>query len=82
MLDPLVSSPPPSPSTSYPIPNYDLPIALRKGKCQCVHRISSFCTYNRLSSQPCSFIASLDSISLPNICQEALSNPDWRSAIT
>ena len=34
-----------------------------------------------MSSQSCSFIASLDSISLPNTFQEALSHPDWRNAM-
>ena len=48
---------------------------------QCVHPISSFCTYNQLSSHSYSFIASLYSISLPNTFQEALSHPGWRSAI-
>ena len=79
--NPPVSSPPPAASTSDPIPDDDLPIALRKGRRQCVHLISSFCTYNQLSSQYCSFIASLDSISLSNTFQEALSLPGWRSAM-
>ena len=34
-----------------------------------------------MSSFSCSFIASLDSISLPNTVCEALSHPGWRSAI-
>ena len=34
-----------------------------------------------MSSQSCSFIASLDSISLPNTFQEALSHPGWRCAM-
>ena len=72
--NPPVSGPPSTASTSDPVPD-DLPIALRKGRCQCVHPISSFCTYNQLSSQSCSFIASLDSISLLNTFQEALSHP-------
>ena len=79
--NPPISGPPPAASTSDPVPDDDLPIALRKGRRQCVHPISSFCTYNQLSSQSCSFIASLDSISLPNTFQEALSHPGWRSAM-
>ena len=47
----------------------------------CAHPISSFVSYNHLSSSSCSFIASLDSISLPNTVREALSHPGWRSAI-
>ena len=79
--NPLVSGPPPAASSSETVSDDDLPIALRKGRHQCVHPISSFCTYNQLSSQFCSFIASLDSISLPNTFQEGLSHPGWRSAM-
>ena len=78
---PLVSSPPLVTSTSYLVFIDDLPIALRKGKRQCAHQIASFCSYNHLSSHSCSFIASLDSISLPNKVFEALAHPDWRSAM-
>ena len=53
----------------------DLSIALRKGKRQCAHPISSFCSYNHLSSHSCSFIASLNSISLPNKVSKALTYP-------
>ena len=73
--NPQVSSPPPAALTSNPVPNDDLLIALRKGRHQCIHPIFSFCTYNQLFSQPCSFIASLDSISLPKTLQEALFHP-------
>ena len=79
--NPPVSGPPPVASTLDPIPDDDLPIALCKGRRQCVHPISSFCTYNQLSSESCSFIASLDFISLPNTFQEALSHPGWHSAM-
>ena len=72
---PLVLSPPPATSTSDPVLNNDLPIALRKGKRQCVHPIYSFCSYNHLSSHFCSFIASLDFISLSNKVSEALAHP-------
>ena len=79
--NPPIFGSPPATSTLDPIPDDYLPISLRKGRHQCVHPISSFCTYNQLSSQSCSFIASLDSISLPNTFQEALSHPSWRSAM-
>ena len=68
-------------STSDPVLSDDLPIALRKGKRQCAHPISSFCSYDHLSTQSCSFIASLDSISLPNKVFKALAHPSWRSAM-
>ena len=79
--NPPSSGPPSAASTSDPVPDDDLPIALRKGRRHCVHPISSFCSYNQLSSQSCTFIASLDSISLSNTFQEALSHLGWRSAM-
>ena len=78
---PLVSSPPPAVSTLDPDSSNDLAIAFRKSKRQCVHQISSFCSYNHLLSRSCYFIASLNSISLPNTACEALSHPGWRSAM-
>ena len=78
---PSISSPTPAASSSDPVQNDDLPIALRKGKCQCAHTISLFVSYNHFSSSSCFFIASLDSISLPNTVREALSHPGWRNAM-
>ena len=78
---PLVSSPPPAASTLDPVSSDDLPIALRKGKRQCVHPILPFCSYNHLSSRSYSFIVSLDSISLPNTVRETLSHPGSHSAM-
>ena len=79
--NPLASSPTSAALSSNPIQNDDLPIALCKGKHRCAHPISSFVSYNHLSSSCCSFIASLDSISLPNTVCEVLSHPSWRSAM-
>ena len=79
--NPPVSGPPLTASTLDPVPDDDLPIALRTGRRQCVHPISLFCIYNQLSSQSYSFIASLDFISLLNTFQEALSHHGWRSAM-
>ena len=72
---------PPVSSPTLVASTLDSPIALCKGKRQCFHPISSFCSYNHLSSYLCSFIASLDSISLPKTVYEALSHPCWRSAM-
>ena len=69
--NPPVSSPKPAASSSDPIQNEDLPIALRKGKSQCPHLISSFVSYSHFSSSSGSFIASLDSITLSNTVCEA-----------
>ena len=79
--NPSVSSPTPTTLSSDPVQNDDLLIALRKRKRQCAHPIFSFVSYNHLSSSSCSFIVSLDSISLPNIVCEALSHPGWHSAM-
>ena len=78
---PPVSSPPPAALTSDPVLSNDLPIALYKGKRQCAHPISSFYSYDHLSSHSCSFIASLDSILLSNKVSEALTHLGWRSAM-
>ena len=78
---PLVLSPLPAALTSYPVLSDDLLIALLKGKYQCAHSISSFCSYDHLSSHSYSFIASLDSISLPNKVYEALAYTGWCSAM-
>ena len=79
--NPPVSSPTSAASSSDPVENDDLLIALRKGKHQCAYPISSFVSYNHLSSSSCSFIASLDSIYLPHTVCEALSHLGWRSAM-
>ena len=80
-LNPTVSSLTQADSTLDPISSDDLPIALCKGECQCVHPIFSFCSYNLLSSHFCSFIALLDSIALPTTVRETLSHPGWYSAM-
>ena len=79
--NPPISSPTLFASSSHPIQNNDLSIALHKGKCQCTQPISSFVSCNHFPSSSCSFIASLDSISLPNSVCEVLSHPGWRSAM-
>ena len=79
--NPPISSPTPVASSSNLVQSDNLPIALCKGKRQCAHPISSFVSYNHLSPSPCSFITSLDSISLPNTVHEALSHPSWCSAM-
>ena len=48
--NPPVSSTTPTSSSSDPVQSDDFPIALCKGKRQCVHPISSFVSYNHLSS--------------------------------
>ncbi|XP_022857923.1 uncharacterized protein LOC111378870 [Olea europaea var. sylvestris] len=59
----------------------NLPIALRKGKRQYTYPISFFVSYDHLSPSSCSFVASLDSVTLPKTVHEALSNLGWREAM-
>ena len=59
----------------------DLPIALRKGKRSCTYPISACVSYDHLSLASRSFIASLDTVSLPRSVHEALSHPGWRDAM-
>ncbi|XP_071915997.1 uncharacterized protein [Coffea arabica] len=60
----------------------DLPIALRKGKRHCTsHPISNFVSYSRLSLSYSSFVASLDSVSIPKSITHALNDPGWRLAM-
>ncbi|KAL3537870.1 hypothetical protein ACH5RR_001236 [Cinchona calisaya] len=71
----------PQPAPPSTDPSLDLPIALRKGKRQCSHLISSFASYEHLSPSLRCFIASLDSVSVPNNLPEALAHPGWRTAM-
>ena len=79
--NPPVSSLTPVVSSLDPIQNDDLLIALHKCKRRCAHLIPSFVSYNHFSSSSCSFIASLDSISLPNSVYESLSHPGWHNVM-
>ncbi|KAM7509738.1 hypothetical protein LguiB_008613 [Lonicera macranthoides] len=79
---PADSCPPPaSSSSSDSVPSNDLPIALRKGKRQCTYPVSSCVSYDHLSHSSYSFIAFLDSISVPKTVNEAISHPGWRNAM-
>ncbi|KAJ9180876.1 hypothetical protein P3X46_009068, partial [Hevea brasiliensis] len=81
------SDPPPATSLGDPVPHtdhdsdLDLPIALRKGKRSCTYPISSFVSYNQLSSCSRCFVTSLDSVPIPNTVGEALSHPGWCDAM-
>ncbi|CAH9083140.1 unnamed protein product [Cuscuta epithymum] len=78
-----ISCPEPVPASSDLVStsDLDLPIALRKGTRSCTHPISSFVSYSQLSPASCSFVASIDSISVPKSVKEALSHPEWRHAM-
>lgn len=65
-----------------PDPSLDLPIALRKGTRNCTsHPIASYVSYASLSSSLRSFVASIDSISVPKSILEALSHTSWRTTM-
>ncbi|XP_057985245.1 uncharacterized protein LOC131169874 [Hevea brasiliensis] len=59
----------------------DLPIGLRKGKRSCIYPISSFVSYNQLSSCSRCFVTSLDSVPIPNTVGKTLSHPGWCAAM-
>ncbi|GJZ76374.1 retrovirus-related pol polyprotein from transposon TNT 1-94 [Tanacetum coccineum] len=69
-------SPPPSPALGL-----DLPIALRKGKRTCRYPVSSFVSYDGLSTSSRAFVANLDSILVPKTVGEALAHSGWRAAM-
>ncbi|XP_062109912.1 uncharacterized mitochondrial protein AtMg00810-like [Humulus lupulus] len=78
---PPISCPIPASLSSDPVPSDDLPNALHEGKSQCAYPISSFFSYNHLSSSSCSFIASIDSILIPKTIRDAISHPSWHNAM-
>ena len=69
------SDAPPSP------PEPDLPIALRKGKRTCTYPVSTFISYDGLSTSSRAFVANLDSVLIPKTVGEALAHPGWRAAM-
>ncbi|XP_058000840.1 uncharacterized protein LOC131179109 [Hevea brasiliensis] len=81
------SDPPPTTSLGDPVLHTDhdsdlnLPIALRKGKRSCTYPISSFVSYNQLSSCSRCFVTSSDSVPIHNIVGEALFHPGWCAAM-
>nr|XP_016479938.1 PREDICTED: uncharacterized protein LOC107801166 [Nicotiana tabacum] len=80
--DPLPTSASSVDPTSYVSdPSLDLPIAIRKGTRQCTYPISSFVSYDHLSTSSSSFIASLDSARIPKTVREALSHTGWHDAM-
>ena len=70
---------------STPILDHDLPIALRKGTCECRKRplypLSHFVSFQRFSLNHKSFLSTLRSIPIPNSLSEALSMREWRLAM-
>ena len=71
----------PNSSSSDPVLNDNLPIALHKGKCTYTYPVSFFVSYSHLSSYSYSFIASLDSISIPKIIHQDLAHSGWCNAM-
>ncbi|GJZ41104.1 retrovirus-related pol polyprotein from transposon TNT 1-94 [Tanacetum coccineum] len=69
-------SPPPS-----PVPELDLLISLRKGKCTCRYPVFAFISYDRLSTSFRAFAANLDSILVPKTVGEALAHSGWRASM-
>ncbi|KAL5577658.1 hypothetical protein UlMin_019357 [Ulmus minor] len=63
----------------------DLPIAVRKGTRECTKKplypISNFVAFDKFSPSHKSFLVSLNTIPIPTVLSEALSNEKWRQAM-
>ena len=60
----------------------DIPIALRKGRRSCTqHPISNFISYAKLSSPFKAFTTGLSDVVIPRNINEALSTPQWKTAV-
>ncbi|CAA7396036.1 unnamed protein product [Spirodela intermedia] len=76
-----------SPSSDDPavLPHDSLPIALCKPIRECtktpLYLAANFMSYHRLSSPYQSFLASIDTTTIPKNLSEALSNPKWKQAM-
>ena len=81
LINPLETCHTPGPSSSDPLPTDDIPIALRKGKRHCTYPISSYISYNLLTSSSRTFVSSLDYIKIPKTVSEALEHPGWQKAM-
>ncbi|KAL4034485.1 hypothetical protein IC575_003132 [Cucumis melo] len=69
-------------NTSKHDPSLDLPIALRKGTRSCTkHSISNYVPYENLSPQFKTFIACLDSTTIPKSIHLALECLKWKAAV-
>ncbi|RVW90198.1 Retrovirus-related Pol polyprotein from transposon TNT 1-94 [Vitis vinifera] len=68
--------------SSNDLDDLDQPIALRKGVRSCTqHPISNHVSYGKLSQNFQAFITSLEDDRIPSNIQEALQQPEWKTAI-
>ncbi|RVW35272.1 Retrovirus-related Pol polyprotein from transposon TNT 1-94 [Vitis vinifera] len=69
-------------NSSNDLDDLDQPIALRKGVRSCTqHPISNHVTYGKLSQNFQAFITSLEDDRIPSNIQEALQQPEWKTAV-
>ena len=72
----------PPPQLSVPSSDFNVPIALRKGKRSCTdYPISHFISYDRLTLSFRQFALSLSSVSLPRSYEEAILISAWKQAM-
>lgn len=63
-------------------PDFDLPIAHRKGTRTCTkHPIARYVSYEKLSSKHRAFTKKFSQIPIPKTIREALDDPDWKLAV-
>ncbi|RVW35033.1 Retrovirus-related Pol polyprotein from transposon TNT 1-94 [Vitis vinifera] len=68
--------------SSNDLDDLDQPIALRKGVRSCTqHPISNHVSYGKLSQNFQAFITSLEDDRIPSNIQEALQQPEWKTAV-
>ncbi|RVW60619.1 Copia protein [Vitis vinifera] len=69
-------------NSSNDLDDLDQPIALRKGVRSCTqHPISNHVSYGKLSQNFQAFITSLEDDRIPSNIQEALQQPEWKTAV-
>ncbi|RVW39094.1 Retrovirus-related Pol polyprotein from transposon RE1 [Vitis vinifera] len=69
-------------NSSNDLDDLDQPIALRKGVRSCTqHPISNHVSYGKLSHNFQAFITSLEDDRIPSNIQEALQQPEWKTAV-
>ena len=70
------------PQSSVPFSDFDVSIALHKGKWSCTdHLITHFVSHDRLTLSFHQFAMSLSSVTLPKSYEEAILIPTWKQAM-
>ena len=64
------------------VSDLDIPIAQRKGTCQCTkYPIANYLSYHRLSDNHKAFKSKITNLFVPRNIQEALNDSNWNLAV-